>query len=26
LVKTGPVKDVIIRSDAIDQTEFPIPK
>jgi UbiD family decarboxylase len=23
---TGPVKDVIIRGDAIDQTEFPVPK
>src|SRR6202789_1315592 len=26
LVETGPVKDVIIRGDAIDQTEFPVPK
>jgi 4-hydroxy-3-polyprenylbenzoate decarboxylase len=26
LVDTGPVKDVIIRGDAIDQTEFPVPK
>jgi 4-hydroxy-3-polyprenylbenzoate decarboxylase len=25
-VPTGPVKDVIVRGDAIDQTEFPIPK
>src|ERR1700689_1895261 len=26
LVESGPVKDVIIRGDAIDQTEFPVPK
>src|ERR1700730_13822815 len=26
VVKTGPVKDVIIGPDAIDQTEFPVPK
>src|SRR6202167_5469437 len=25
-VGTGPVKEVIVRGDAIDQTEFPIPK
>jgi len=25
-VETGPVKEVIVRGDAIDQTEFPIPK
>ena len=23
---TGPVKDVIIRGDAVDQTEFPVPR
>ena len=26
LVGSGPVKDVVIRGDAIDQTEFPVPK
>jgi UbiD family decarboxylase len=26
MVETGPVKDVILRGDAIDQTEFPVPK
>ena len=26
VVDTGPVKDVIIRGEAIDQTEFPVPK
>jgi UbiD family decarboxylase len=26
VVTTGPVKDVIVRGDAIDQTEFPVPK
>ena len=26
VVETGPVKDVIIRGAAIDQTEFPVPK
>jgi hypothetical protein len=26
VVATGPVKEVIIRGDAIDQTEFPVPK
>ena len=26
LVKTGPVKDVIVRGDAVDQTEFPVPR
>jgi 4-hydroxy-3-polyprenylbenzoate decarboxylase len=26
VVPTGPVKDVIVRGDAIDQTEFPVPK
>ena len=26
IVDSGPVKDVIIRGDAIDQTEFPVPK
>src|SRR3974390_1779283 len=26
IVDTGPVKDIIIRGDAIDQTEFPVPK
>src|SRR5258708_526569 len=26
LVGTGPVKDVIIRGEAIDQTEFPVPR
>jgi len=26
LVKTGPVKDVIILGDAVDQNEFPVPK
>src|ERR1700733_7816389 len=26
IVGSGPVKDVIIRGDAIDQTEFPVPK
>src|SRR5262245_50075383 len=26
VVATGPVKDVIVRGDAIDQTEFPVPR
>ena len=26
LVDTGPVKEVIVRGDTIDQTEFPVPK
>ena len=26
IVATGPVKDVIVRGDAIDQNEFPVPK
>jgi UbiD family decarboxylase len=26
LVATGPVKDVIVRGDAIDQAEFPVPR
>jgi UbiD family decarboxylase len=26
IVGSGPVKDVILRGDAIDQTEFPVPK
>jgi 4-hydroxy-3-polyprenylbenzoate decarboxylase len=26
VVKTGPVKDVILRGEAIDQTAFPVPK
>ena len=26
VVDTGPVKEVIIRGEAIDQTEFPVPK
>jgi len=26
IVPTGPVKDVIVRGDAIDQNEFPVPK
>ena len=26
VVKTGPVKDVIVRGDAVDQTEFPVPR
>jgi UbiD family decarboxylase len=26
LVKTGPVKDVVLRGPAVDQTEFPVPK
>ena len=26
VVKTGPVKEVIVRGDAVDQTEFPVPK
>jgi 4-hydroxy-3-polyprenylbenzoate decarboxylase len=26
VVETGPVKDVVVRGDAIDQTEFPVPK
>ena len=26
IVPTGPVKDVVVRGDAIDQTEFPVPK
>jgi len=26
LVKSGPVKDVIVHGDAVDQTEFPVPK
>src|SRR3984957_18833769 len=25
-VQTGPVKDVIVRGEAIDQTEFPVPQ
>src|SRR5499425_667323 len=26
IVETGPVKEVIVRGDAIDQTEFPVPQ
>jgi UbiD family decarboxylase len=26
IVRTGPVKDVVIRGEAIDQTELPVPK
>ncbi len=26
VVSSGPVKDVIVRGDAVDQTEFPVPK
>jgi UbiD family decarboxylase len=26
VVSTGPVKDVVVRGDAVDQTEFPVPK
>ena len=26
VVTTGPVKEVIVRGDAVDQTEFPVPK
>ncbi|MEZ5890145.1 MAG: UbiD family decarboxylase [Xanthobacteraceae bacterium] len=26
VVDSGPVKDVIVRGDAVDQTEFPVPK
>src|SRR5216683_8057107 len=26
VVKTGPVKEVVIGADAVDQTEFPVPK
>src|SRR5260370_2982429 len=26
IVETGPVKEIIVRGDAIDQTEFPVPQ
>ena len=26
IVRTGPVKDVIVRGDAVDQAEFPVPR